>query len=286
MRKTTLLTAAGLMLAGPARTLAQTVDKEIGNADTPFAHNIRPDRPGQTVTTNMLRPGQVQLETGILRFEPADPSLGTRRSLSTALLRVGFFNHIELRASQGYLHALPTATGRPENGVPMPGFPAGFMPLTVGAKFLASTNQDARSQVVVLTEMTLPNGDASFTNKAYEPAARLLISQQLGERFGLEANLGFRQRGFKAADTKVGQYLGTLALNGPLGRSFGFFAETYATWRQTEKLAPGLTSGLYWRPLPGLRLDATAGQGFGGPTNGFSVGAGLSMRVGGNKVTN
>jgi hypothetical protein len=148
---------------------------------------------------------------------------------------------------------------------------------------LASSNQDTRSQVVVLAELTFPGtGNTSFTTKAYEPAARLLVSQQLGQRFGLEANLGFRQRGFKAADTSRGQYLGTLALNGPLGDTFGFFAETYTTWQRTAGWQPGLTSGLYWRPRPNLRLDLTAGSGPG--TNSYApagpyIGSGLSVRL-------
>ncbi|TGE29096.1 transporter [Hymenobacter metallicola] len=278
MRKTTLLTTAGLLLVGSARTLAQTTDPNLGNENTPFVRNIRPDRPGQTITTNMLNPGQFQLEAGLSQPDPFTPGSTANRRLTTGLLRVGFFNNIELRVSQGYLSPLPTSTAAAEPGSGV-AVPFGRTPMTVGAKFLASTTPNARSQVVVLAEMTLRNGDKSFQNQVYEPAARLLISQQLGERFGLEANLGFRQRGFKAADTKLGTYLGTLALNGPLGNSFGFFAETYATWQQQAKLAPGLTSGLYWRPWSGLRLDVTAGRTFSGVTSGSTVGAGLSLRL-------
>ncbi|MCB2407784.1 transporter [Hymenobacter lucidus] len=280
MRKTTLLTTAGLLLVGSARTLAQTTDPTIGNEDTPFVRNIRPDRPGQTITTNMLNPGQFQLEAGVSsQPDPFSPGSAASRNLSTGLLRVGFFNNIELRVSQGYLAPLPMTGTAVEPGSTEVLRPSGLMPMTVGAKFLASSNPNTRSQVVVLAEMTLRNGDKSFQTTAYEPAARLLVSQQIGERFGLEANFGFRQRGFKAADTKRGTYLGTLALNGPLGNSFGFFAETYATWQQQAKLAPGVTSGLYWRPWPGLRLDVTAGRTLSGTTSGTTLGGGLSIRL-------
>ena len=282
MRKTTLLAAAGLLLTGPACTLAQTVDPNVNNAETPFIRNIRPDRPGQTVTTSMLRPGQVQLEMGTR--SQLNPAPGATPSFSTGLLRVGFFGLMELRAQQSYLPRAGGSRGTgPEliNGVA--GRPAGFAPLTLGAKMLASSNQDTRSQVSVLAELTLPGtGNAAFTDKVYEPAARLLVSQQLGKRFGLEANLGFRQRGFKAADTSRGQYLGTLALNGPLGEQFGFFAETYTTWQRAAGWQPGLSTGIYWRPAPGLRLDVTAG---GGPgtipyaPGGPYVGGGLSVRL-------
>lgn len=281
MRKTTLLTATGLLLAGPARTLAQTTDPNVDNAETPFVRNIRPDRPGQTVTTSMLRPGQVQFEAGTQR--QLGSANNPARTTSSGLLRVGFFGLMELRVQQDYLHPLQTNSGGASvEGTPtLPRQLAGFAPLTVGAKMLASSNQDTRSQVLVLAEMTLRNGDAAFTNKQFEPAVRLLASQQLGRRFGLEGNFGFRQRGFKAADTSRGRYLGTLALNGSLGEHFGFFAETYTTWQRDFGWKPGFTSGLYWRPVPGVRFDVTTGN---APdrhayTSGGYVGAGLSVRL-------
>lgn len=283
MRKTTLLTAGALLLAGPARTLAQTTDPNLNNGESPFVRLIRPDRPGQTITTNMLYPGQFQLETGLNRYD-AGSSVGyAGRSVWGSTLRVGFFNHIELRATQNYLLAPPSAQLLPSDGAPTPYTgPAGFAPLNVGAKFLASTTQNARSQVVVLFDMNLRNGDTSFGEKQFEPGGRLLVSQQIGQRFGLEGNFGFRQRGFKAEGTKQGQYLTTLALNGPIGAGthFGFLAETYATWQRQQGWRPGLTSGLYYRPAPGLRLDVTAGHGLTANAGGFNVGAGLAFRFG------
>ena len=208
---------------------------------------------------------------------------GEVRQVWGSTLRVGFFNHIELRATQNYLYA-PSTSRRPLPDGPAFTFAgaAGFAPLNVGAKFLASSTQNARSQVVVLLDMNLRNGDASFVGKQLEPGGRLLVSQQLGQRFGLGGNFGFRQQGFKAEGTKQGQYLTTLALNGPIGAGtrFGFLAETYATWQRQQGWLPGLTSGLYYRPLPGLRLDVTAGHGLTAAAGGFSLGAGLSARLG------
>ncbi|RPD48406.1 transporter [Hymenobacter sediminis] len=282
MRMTTLLTAGTLLLAGPACTLAQTTDPNLGNEESPFVRLIRPDRPGQTITTNMLYPGQFQLETGLTRYDGGSSVGYAGRTAWGSTLRVGFFNHIELRATQNYL-LTPTTRPLTVEGAPTPfAGPVGFAPLNLGAKFLASTVQNARSQVVVLFDMNLRNGDASFQNKQFEPGARLLVSQQLGRRFGLEGNLGFRQQGFKAEGTKQGQYLTTLALNGPISANnhIGFFAETYATWQRQQGWRPGLTSGLFFRPTPGLRLDVTAAHGLTPAAGGFNVGAGLSMRLG------
>ncbi|OON65823.1 transporter [Hymenobacter sp. CRA2] len=270
MRTTILLTGA-LALGVAGRTLAQAPATDpTYNEEAPFVRNIRPDRPGQTVTTSMLRPGQFQVELGTLRQLPA---AGSAHTLSSGLLRVGFFNHMELRLTQGYLHSGPRALN-PEAG---PAASFGLAPLTVGAKWLASTNQDARSQVVFLTELTLPKtGDRAMQLAKPVAGVRALVSQQIGQRYGLEGNLGFSQSGFRAADTKQGQFLYTLALNGPLVNKFGFFAEAYGTGRQSY--THGTTLGLNWRPLPGLRLDITAGRAFTGQ-RGTTLGAGLSVRL-------
>ncbi|AYA36745.1 transporter [Hymenobacter oligotrophus] len=269
MRKTTLPLLSGVLLLGAHSNLqAQTPDAH-NNLDAPFVRHIRPDRPGQTVTTSMLRPGQFQVEVGTQRELPA-AGLGT--TASVGLLRVGFFNHMELRLAQGYVHQPPRPT---REGAPTVAF--GLAPLILGAKWLASTRQDARSQVVFLTELTLPQtGDRSLHLTKPLAAARALVSQQIGQRYGLEANLGFSQSGFRAADTKQGQFLYTLALNGPLGKRFGFFAEGYGTGRGSYTY--GTTAGLNWRPLPGLRLDVTAGRTLGGHQH-TTFGGGLSLRL-------
>ena len=64
MRRTTLLAAAAL-LGCPGLTLAQNTPEENNpNVDAPFVRNIRADRPGQTVTAQVLRPGRSTLTTG------------------------------------------------------------------------------------------------------------------------------------------------------------------------------------------------------------------------------
>ncbi|UYZ60645.1 transporter [Hymenobacter latericus] len=269
MRKTTLPLLAGALLLGASGHLHAQSPETHDNLDAPFVRNLRPDRPGQTVTTSMLRPGQFQVEAGTQRLVPG-AGLGTTRSLG--LLRVGFFNHMELRLAQAYVHQQPRPT---REGAPVAAY--GLAPLTLGAKWLASTRQDARSQVVFLTELTLPKtGDQSLHLAKPLAAARALVSQQIGRRYGLEANLGFSQSGFRAADTKQGQFLYTLALNGPLGKRFGFFAEGYGTGRGSYQY--GTTAGLNWRPLPGLRLDVTAGRTLTGPSS-TSFGGGVSVRL-------
>ena len=272
MRKTTLLAAAAL-LSSPGLTLAQNTPEENNpNVDAPFVRNIRADRPGQTITAQVLQPGRFQLETG---FQRQFGGPGFAQSRSAAALRVGFFNSMELRVSQPYFHngpAVLTETGRVEA--------RGWAPVVIGTKFMLSPNYNTRTQVAILVESTMPKtGSQGLRTTTWAPGGRLLVSEQLGERFGLEGNFGFSQPGLKVADISKGQFLGTLALNGPLGDKAGFFVEAYGFGR--EDISLGGTTGLYFRPIPAMRVDVTAGQAVNGLAAGTAtVGAGLTLKVG------
>ena len=272
MQKTTLLAAAAL-LGSPGLTLAQnTAEENNPNIDAPFVRHIRADRPGQTVTAQVLQPGRFQLETG---FQRQFGGSGLAQSLSAATLRIGFFNGMELHVSQPYFHNGPgiaTETGTVSA--------SGWAPAVVGAKFMLSPNYNTRTQVAILAESAVPNsGSPDLRQRGWAPSGRLLVSQQLGERFGLEGNFGFSQPGLQVQDLQKGQFLGTLALNGPLSARTGFFVETYGYGRQA--LSTGTTTGLYYRPVPGVRVDVNAGRVLGGAAAGTTtVGGGLTFKIG------
>jgi hypothetical protein len=272
MRMTTMFALAALT-GSAGTTLAQNTPEENNpNADAPFVRNIRTDRPGQTVTAQVLQPGRFQLELGTQRQTLSSaPAL----SSSAGLLRIGFFNGMELRVAQPYLSRQPVASGEAGQVVA-----AGWAPAVVGAKFMISPNYNTRTQVAILVESPVPKtGSEGLEATKLAPSGRLLVSQQIGERFGLEANFGFSQAGLTVADMKKGQFLGTLALNGPLSEKTGFFVEAYGLGRTA--LTGGTTAGLYWRPAPVLRLDVTAGRVLAGPAAGSAtVGAGLAFKLG------
>ncbi|MFC7669121.1 hypothetical protein ACFQT0_18520 [Hymenobacter humi] len=157
---------------------------------------------------------------------------------------------------------------------------SGWAPVVVGAKFMISPNYDTPTQIAILVESPVPRtGDKELAVKGLAPSGRLLVSQQIGERYGVEANFGFSQPGMTVADIQKGQFLGTLALNGPITSKTGFFVEAYGTGRGT--LTSGTTAGLYWRPVSMLRLDVNAGRVLGGVASGTAtLGAGLAFKLG------
>ncbi|MDO7886589.1 transporter [Hymenobacter cheonanensis] len=285
MRKTTPLVLAALLAGRLTPALAQNTPEENNeNGDTPFVQHIRPDRPGQTITAGVLRPGQFQLETGIQRFSPRG-GVGVSSNVNT--LRIGFFNSMELRITQPYVFGTPglaTSTGG-ESPV-LRADSVGWAPLTVGAKLMLTPDRASRFQATLLLESALPNtGQNGLRRTSWAPAGRLLLSQQLGRRAALEGNFGFVQSGLTLADVfngeLSGQYIGSLALTAPLGDKAGYFLEGYGRGRAA--LTTGATAGLYYRPWTGLRLDATVGRILGGVNAGATtVGAGLALRLGGN----
>jgi len=284
MRKTTPLVLAALLAGSLTPALAQnTPDENNENGDTPFVQHIRPDRPGQTISAGVLRPGQFQLETGIQRFTPRG-GVGVSSNVNT--LRIGFFNSMELRITQPYVFGtpgLPQAAG--ENGQ-LRADSVGWAPVTVGAKLMLTPDRASRFQATLLLESALPNtGQNGLRRSSWAPAGRLLLSQQLGRRAALEGNFGFVQSGLTLADVFNGeiggQYIGSLALTAPIGNKAGYFLEGYGRGR--AQLTSGATAGFYYRPWTGLRLDATVGRILGGVNAGATtVGAGLALRLGGN----
>jgi hypothetical protein len=278
MLKTTPLVLAALLAGRLTPALAQnTPDENNPNADTPFVRHIRPDRPGQTITAGVLRPGEFQLETGIQRY---DNSLGSSITGNTNTLRIGFFNSMELRITQPYVFGRPGMAGTVSEKPGLRADSIGWAPVTVGAKLMLTPDRASRFQASLLFEAAIPNtGAMGLRQSKLAPGGRLLLSQQLGRRAALEGNFGFSQQGLSVSDALRGQYIGSLALTAPISDKAGYFVEGYGRGR--DQVTTGATAGLYFRPWTGLRFDATLGRILGGLGAGATtVGAGLALRLG------
>ena len=284
MRKTTPLVLAALLAGRLTPALAQaTPDEANENAAAPIVRHLRPDRPGQTITPGVLRPGEFQLETGWQHYAPGGGVGGSSGQATT--LRVGFFSSLELRVTQPYVFSAAGAAAGGESGAPRADS-VGWAPLTVGTKLMLTPDRASRFQVALLAEAALPNtGQRGLRRTTWAPAGRLLLSQQLGRRAALVGNFGFVQSGLTLTDLFrgeiAGQYIGSLALTAPFTDRAGYFVEAYGRGR--ANLTSGATAGFYYRPWTGLRFDATVGRVLGGLHAGATtVGAGLALRLGGN----
>ena len=279
MRKTTPLVLAALLAGRLTPALAQNTPDENAATAAPWLRPIRPDRPGQSLTAGVLRPGEFQLETGWQRLAPGG---GVGPSQATTL-RIGFFSSLELRLTQNYVFGPARAPRLGEGPTPLPRPDStGWAPLTVGAKLLLTPDRASRFQASLLLEAAVPStGQRGLHRGTWGPGGRLLLSQQLGRRAALVGNFGFSQPGLTAHDALAGQYLGSLALTAPITNNLGYFVEAYG--RGHQQLTTGTTAGLYYRPWTGLRFDATLGRVLGGgPAGATTVGLGAALRLGGN----
>jgi len=171
--RTTTLWAAAALLGTAAPALAKNTPKENNpNLDAPFVRNPRADRPGQTVTAQVLRAGQFKLKAGALRQLPRAGAAGW---LVAPALRTGFFNGTELRMSQPY----QSAPGAPATtDVPLALACGGWAPLVVGTKLMLSPNYNTRTQVALLAETALPGtGAPALEQSHWAPATHLLVSE-------------------------------------------------------------------------------------------------------------
>jgi hypothetical protein len=281
MLKTTPLVLATLLAGRLTPALAQnTPDENNLNVNAPFVQHIRPDRPGQTITAGVLRPGEFQLETGIQRYTN---SLGAGITGNTNTLRIGFFNSMELRITQPYVFGRPGTVGSITSEKPgLRADSVGWAPVTVGAKLMLTPDRASRFQASLLFEAAIPNtGATGLRQSKLAPGGRLLLSQQLGQRAALEGNFGFSQQGLSVSDALRGQYIGSLALTAAISDKAGYFLEGYGRGR--DQVTTGATAGLYFRPWTGLRFDATLGRVLGGlGAGGTTVGVGLALRLGNN----
>jgi hypothetical protein len=281
MLKTTPLVLATLLAGRLTPALAQnTPDENNLNVNAPFVQHIRPDRPGQTITAGVLRPGEFQLETGIQRYTN---SLGAGITGNTNTLRIGFFNSMELRITQPYVFGRPGTVASITSEKPgLRADSVGWAPVTVGAKLMLTPDRASRFQASLLFEAAIPNtGATGLRQSKLAPGGRLLLSQQLGQRAALEGNFGFSQQGLSVSDALRGQYIGSLALTAAISDKAGYFLEGYGRGR--DQVTTGATAGLYFRPWTGLRFDATLGRVLGGlGAGGTTVGVGLALRLGNN----
>lgn len=168
--RTTTLWAAAALLGTAAPTLAQNTPRENNpNLDATFVRDLRADQPGQTVTAQVLRAGQFQLEAGALRQLPR---AGAASWLVAPALHNGFFNSVELRVSQPY----QSAPGAPAT-TDVPLACGGWAPL-VGTGLVLSPNYNTRTQVALLAETAVPGTRVPALNQAHwAPATHLLVSE-------------------------------------------------------------------------------------------------------------
>lgn len=237
------------------------------------------DRPDQTESAQVVPVASVQVELGAVVTD-ADFGREDTESLSllTALARVGLCPILEARVGfAGWTRRSSTVDGTStsENG---------FGSLEVGFKMRVAKGRGVVPAVAVLGSALLPTGSAGFRAERVDPAVRLAVSHDLGQRFGLGYNVGLRafSRATDAGDTSTEtEGLYTLALGVGLSERLGLFLEAFGAAALSDRAVSAhlLDGGFTLLAMPNLQFDVSGGLGYAGSADDWFAGVGISFRL-------
>jgi hypothetical protein len=233
------------------------------------------DRPDQTESPVVVRPGYVQLEAGALHEVGADSAAGRLTEVGSVLARIGLAGAVELRL--GFLGWQRAAAPGAE--------PArGFSDLSVGFKVALREGEGLSPSAAVIGTMLVPVGQEALRAEGVDPEVRLAIAHDLGGAFSLGYNLGAAWAttvdGAGTASTHVaGLY--TLVLARSFGGRVGAFVEAFGTVTPSDEhpSSHGLNGGITFGVRPNLQLDASVGMGLDRAGPEWFAGLGIAVRL-------
>jgi hypothetical protein len=237
------------------------------------------DRPTQSVSTSVLLPGEVQIESGFLYERSEIPAfMGTTEFpvhtwlLNGTLLRIGIFKGTELRLGQDVFRrrtdnpALPLA----EQIV------SGPAPLKTGIKVRLYEGSKYVPEIAFLGSLSLPfYATEAFGHDRVAPAFRLLFAKSFGERFNVGANLGADWDGNTALP--IGAY--TLSVGSSIAGGFSGFIELYGFFGRDLPPDHRWNGGFAWLIKPDFQLDLTGGIGLSDASPRAFLSTGFSLRL-------
>jgi hypothetical protein len=186
------------------------------------------DRPGEAETTSIVPQGMYQLEGGF-KFErqTGGDELDTDTStVPELLLRIGILPVAELRLSaDGFVH---------ENRAGAPNHSSGS-DLGLGAKLRCFDQEGLRPTTALLAALSFPTGGRAVTSDGFDPGGSLLLNWELGERFGLDANLVFAGPTQGVNDSRrVFEIRPAISLEGSITQRSSAFLEYFSTLKPGE----------------------------------------------------
>lgn len=248
---------AVLLLASAGAAFAAADDEEP----------ISPERPGFTNGTDTVAPGHLQLEWGVVTARQ-DADRQTEAG-DGAQLRVPLSERAEARLGlQSYVWE--RAGGERQSGL-------GDLSVSFKYRFV----DDARGRhpsAAIIAGVELKTGSAAEREDDYQPSAALELTQQIGDRFSIDADVvynGIRQNGLR-----YDEWAGGLCLNYQFTRRVGGFLETYrvSDLGQGKANAQYVDGGVTYLLDRDTQVDFNAGVGANGIKNDYFVGAGVARR--------
>ncbi|MCX6621785.1 MAG: transporter [Acidobacteria bacterium] len=257
-----VLTLTGFALVGALAAAERVVpDSEMSS-----------DRPGFSESTDVLAPGSMQFEGGVLLSRQ---ELGTSsvRSLGGPflLVRMGLVRRVELRwSADGYgVESELSGAGRSRR--------SGMSDAMAGFKVRVFEERRHAPALSVIGAMSLPIGSRAFSSGGREPQVKLCWSKSLPGGFDTGGNVNFQWRAQgggtgRAESFAAGHKIpGGMRLYGEVYRISPIEGEEDAQW---------ITNGGGTKSLGRqVQVDVEVGHTVRSRTPGWFVGAGLAVRL-------
>ena len=241
--------------------------------------SLSTDRPTQTATSQLLKKGEWQIETGyaISQFEAFDIILGNPppdvlmeqpTTVNITQIRYGLTNGVELNFSQS-VSKIRFKRGSTVQRV----IPSEFTPTSLAVRVHLAEAKGIRPQLAVLTGFTGSPFDGGEDDWAYN--FRVAASQSIVKRLSLGYNLGF---------DLVDEYrnltgLYTVVLTYELAKRFFVFGEMYGTFPRIGQAEHSFDYGAMYLVNNNIQLDVFGGFGVSERAPDTLFGCGLSVRI-------
>ncbi|MGA2182208.1 MAG: transporter [Bryobacteraceae bacterium] len=233
------------------------------------------DRPDFTESTDIVKVGVTQVETGFVADNHALAGASVRTwTAPSTLIRTGVTSWLELRADTGgFQHERDVVN----HSAATPH--AGFSDIQIEAKFLLARERGLLPALAVITILTIPTGTAGFSENGYNPELELCWSKSLRWGFDAGGNLNVSwNRGDPANSLGQAQ---SLSVGHRLSAHLRGYWEVYRV-----APIPG-DEAAHWIANTGIsrmlgrnaQVDVEAGHSLLARTPTWFLGAGFSVRV-------
>jgi len=253
----------------PWRAVAVLVALLVAAPRVSHADPIDADRPGLATPATVIEPGTAQIETGA-GFERESGHEHTW-TVGEPLLRIGVIDRAELRLDTvGFVHIDSDEEGSENAGGD----------LEVSTKIELVEQSSWRPETSLLAGLSFPTGGRAVTSDGYDPFGSLLASWQIGDRFDVDANLGFADRTQGPDDSsRVFETFVAVAGDVSFAKRWGSFLEYFATLRGSG--APdehAVDGGFTYLATDDVQLDVSAGAGLSDAAPDYFVDVGVAWR--------
>jgi Putative MetA-pathway of phenol degradation len=203
------------------------------------------DWPDQSEDVKVMKPGQVQFETGMI-YNSFDK--GKNAFIAHELIRFGVVKKLELR--------MLVEDGRQRDRY-IEETSQSVYPISLSAKYSLLEDHDWLPDVTVVGYVKLPFTSRSSSQTAYwSPAFIAAFEQELTKKLKLEYNAGIRQNAYD----KEYAWIGTAGLLYDLSPKLEVFAEYFAQYQPEEAPQHNIDAGLLYDIGRNMQLDLAAGS--------------------------